>query len=439
MKQTRCSFTHDALISVTKKQCIRGLNRLNTPEIKRSLFTNIHCIMSGLALFTFKMPSLLQFDRQTRPEQPLALSLKNLFQIEEIPSDTYLRERLDVISPSIFRQCFTGIFALLQRSKILDHFKFLKDYYLISLDGTGVFSSKSIHCEHCCTKNHRDGTVTYHHQILAAALVHPEQKVVYPLAPEPILNTDGAEKNDCERNALKRWVKDFRREHPHLKTIIIADGLSSNEPFISILKEHKLSYILVCKEGDHKYLIDWLNAADREDKPTQTKEIKNGTQTYSYMLDVPLNASKDACRVNVVCLNETIKGKTTKWIWVTDLAVTLENVEEIAKGGRSRWKIENETFNTLKNQGYQFEHNFGHGRENLHTVFAHLMMLAFFVDQVLAAVNKRFQAVLDKYKAKYVVWEKMRAMLEMCILPDFETLYQSLVTRPPPMQLPSVL
>ena len=67
------------------------------------------------------------------------------------------------------------------------------------------------------------------------------------------------------------------------------------------------------------------------------------------------------------------------------------------------------------------------------------MMLAFFVDQVLAAVNKRFQAVLDKYKAKYVVWEKMRAMLEMCILPDFETLYQSLVTRPPPMQLPSVL
>ena len=191
--------------------------------------------------------------------------------------------------------------------------------------------------------------------------------------------------------------------------------------------------------GDHKYLIDWLNAADREDKPTQTKEIKNGTQTYSYMLDVPLNASKDACRVNVVCLNETIKGKTTKWIWVTDLAVTLENVEEIAKGGRSRWKIENETFNTLKNQGYQFEHNFGHGIENLHTVFAHLMMLAFFVDQVLAAVNKRFQAVLDKYKAKYVVWEKMRAMLEMCILPDFETLYQSLVTRPPPMQLPSVL
>ena len=74
--------------------------------------------------------------------------------------------------------------------------------------------------------------MTYHHQILAAALVHPEQKVVYLLAPEPILNTDGAEKNDCERNALKRWVKDFRREHTHLKTMIIADGLSSNEPFI---------------------------------------------------------------------------------------------------------------------------------------------------------------------------------------------------------------
>ena len=56
-------------------------------------------------------------------------------------------------------------------------------------------------------------------------------------------------------NALKRWIADFRREHPYLKGVIVADGLSSNEPFISILKEHNLRYILVCKESDHDYFF----------------------------------------------------------------------------------------------------------------------------------------------------------------------------------------
>ena len=149
-----------------------------------------------------------------------------------------MRERLDKIPASVTRQAFSNLFTLLQRSKTLENFQFFNDSYLISLDGTGVFSSQSVHCENCCTKHHRDGRITYHHQILAASIVHPDQKVVYPLAPEPIMKGDGDKKNDCERNASKRWVRDFRREHPHLKTIILADGLASNEPFISLLREH---------------------------------------------------------------------------------------------------------------------------------------------------------------------------------------------------------
>jgi hypothetical protein len=43
--------------------------------------------------------------------------------------------------------------------------------------------------------------------------------------------------------------------------------------------------------------------------------------------------------------------------WVTDLTITEENAPTLVAGGRARWKIENETFNTLKNQGYHFEHN----------------------------------------------------------------------------------
>ena len=115
-----------------------------------------------------------------------------------------MRERLDEIAPAVVRPAYTALFSVLQRSKILEQFRFFKDYHLISVDGTGVFSSNKIHCEQCCTKEHKNGTTTYHHQILEAALVHPDQKVVYPLCPEPIMKSDGMLKNDCERNALKR-------------------------------------------------------------------------------------------------------------------------------------------------------------------------------------------------------------------------------------------
>jgi hypothetical protein len=74
-------------------------------------------------------------------------------------------------------------------------------------------------------------------------------------------------------------------------------------------------------------------------------------------------------------------------------------VYELERAGWTRWKIENETFNTLKNQGYNLEHNYGHGNKNLCSVFGILMMLAFLVDQIQQACCKLFQAALIK---KYV-------------------------------------
>jgi hypothetical protein len=106
------------------------------------------------------------------------------------------------------------------------------------------------------------------------------------------------------------------------------------------------------------------------------------------------------------------KGKVTHFSWVTDISVTKDNVQELARGGRSRWKIENETFNTLKNQGYQFEHNFGHGYKHLSHVFGMLMFLAFLVDQVQQRCCGLFQAALKKMKRKLYFWNKLRTLFE---------------------------
>jgi hypothetical protein len=94
----------------------------------------------------------------------------------------------------------------LQRSKVLEQYVYYDDSYLLSVDGTGYFESNKIRCTSCCVKEHRDGSKSYYHQALGAVIVHPDQKVVIPLAPEPIINGDGASKNDCERNASKRLL-----------------------------------------------------------------------------------------------------------------------------------------------------------------------------------------------------------------------------------------
>src|SRR3990172_12730780 len=174
--------------------------------------------MSALALFGLKSPSLLQFDIE-REKKIIKHNLRTLYHVEDAPCDTYLRVRLDEVDPLFIRPAFTSVFSLLQRGKVLEDYKFLSKYLLFACDGTGMFSSESVNCDNCCEKHHKDGRVTYYHQMLSAVVIHPDQKEVFPLCPEPISKADGSAKNDCEQNAMKRLVADFQREHPRLEVI----------------------------------------------------------------------------------------------------------------------------------------------------------------------------------------------------------------------------
>ena len=339
------------------------------------------CLMSGLALFSLKYPSLLKFDHD-RAGEMIKHNLHSLFGIRQAPCDTYLRERLDRVNPTQLRGLFTILFSQLQRSKQLEPFHFMDNHYLLSVDGTGYFSSHHVHCDQCCIKHHRDGSITYYHQLLGAAIVHPDQSTVIPFAPEPILKQDGHKKNDCEREAAKRLLTEVRREHPHLKIIVIEDGLASNGPHINLLKSLNMRFILGAKPKDHTFLYDWV--AHSSVQHHEQTDKKGHQHQFKFINHIPLNDSHFDCEVNFLEYWETTpKGKVIHFAWVTDLALTPDTVYSMMRGARARWKIENETFNTLKNQGYHFEHNFGHGKENLPTVMAYLMLLAFFIDQIL--------------------------------------------------------
>jgi len=386
--------------------------------------------MSGLAVFGLKFPSLLQFDRSLS-EDTIRHNLGTLYGVDNAPSDTYLRERLEEIEPTDLRGAFTEVFSSLQRGKALEKYSFLDDSYLLSVDGTGLFSSKAIHCDNCCEKNHKDGSKTYYHQILGASIVHPDHREVIPICPEPIMKADGDTKNDCERNASKRLLSDFRREHPHLHVTILEDALAANGPHIRTIQELDMKFIIVVKPGGNSSLFEWLNGIDLEEYSFTDK--KGHTHKFRFYNGVPLNDANYDLEVNYVEYWEFKKdGDEEKQVyyntWVTDHFVTRMNVYDISRGGRSRWKIENETFNTLKNQGYYFEHNFGHGHKNLSTVFAMLMMLAFLIDQTQQMCCGLFQAAWGKLESKVRLWERLRGLFLFFLIDSWSDLFNALIS-----------
>jgi Transposase DDE domain len=395
------------------------------PEQRRCpSFPVADTLMAGLALFSLKDPSLLAFCSRA-----LDHNLRSVFGLQAIPSDTQMREILDEVPPKQIRPAFKDVFRQVQRGKILEDYVFLEGCYLVALDGVEYFSSQKVHCEHCLTRTHKNGTVSYYHQMLGAVIVHPDFSEVIPLMPEPIQRLDGQAKNDCERNAAGRWLKQFRKDHPHLPIIVIEDALSPNAPHIRDLRDYHAHFILGVKEGDHKHLFEQLEQRVEADQVgvVYEEDASGANRTWTFVNAVSINESNQEVLVNLLVYVELdAEGKTHTWAWVTDLTLREDNVQQVARGGRARWRIENETYNTLKNQGYHFEHNYGHGYKHLAEVFALLMMLAFLIDQVQQKCNPLFHKAWEKKGSKCALWETVRHLFASFEVASMAEIYQAI-------------
>jgi hypothetical protein len=263
---------------------------------------------------------------------------------------------------------------------------------------------------------------------MGGAIVHPDFKEVFPLMPEAIIKQDGHSKNDCERNAAKRFLQQVRRDHPDLPLIITEDGLSSNAPHIKALKAGNFRFILGVKEGDHAYLFNYVNTAHEAGQTTEYEQREGKIiHRYRFINQVPLNESNQDVLVNFLEYWEIKGDKVSHFSWITDFTLKKWTVGLIMRAGRTRWKIENETFNTLKNQGYHFEHNYGHGKKNLSVNFAVLMMLAFLIDQIQQRAYSLFQAVLKKQGSRKRLWEHIRALFYTLSFSSMEQIYRALL------------
>mgnify|MGYP001595466408 CR=1 FL=1 len=408
------------------------LRQIEDNRQKGKVKHSVHdCFMSGFAMMFFQDPSLLQFQKRLE-DATHNNNLRTLFQVQSIPKDTQMRDVIDEIDSKELEPVFEDFFRALQRGKHLESYRFMDDYYLISMDGSGYFSSDKISCPGCLWKESKSGKVRYEHQIVQAALMRPGKREVIPLAPEAVKNSDGEGKQDCEIEAGKRLVKKISRAHSKLKIIIVADSLYSKQPFIEGVNRERMSYILVAKPEDHKILMEWVGEQRKlgEVSRIEVKDIKGRLHIYEWINEVPLNGNKDTLLVNYLEYWLIDKGKVGYHnSWVTDIRISEQNVGELVRGGRCRWKIENEVFNTLKNQGYDIEHNYGHGERHLSMNFFLLNLLAFFAHQILELTDTLYQQCRMKFSSKRSMWNCLREVIRVLLFPDWQTLLKR-VLRP---------
>jgi hypothetical protein len=381
--------------------------------------------MSAFARFSLTSPSLLAFDKQRAED-----NWGTIYGITRAPGDTYMRETLDPVSPEALRPSCKSVFRPLQRGKALEDLVFLEGHDGVALEGTGYFSSPPIHCASCLQKVHRHGSIPSYHPMLGAALIHPDFRDVIPLMPEPIVKPDGKANNACERHAAKRFLAKLRQDPPPLQGLITEDSLRSTAPHLEPLHAYGCRDILGVQEGAQAYVFTQVQAAEEAGRVTYDERHDRAagvSHRCRLVHDVPLQASRADVQVNFIESWEIGPDQVQPCRWVTDWRVSKRNVYKLMRGGRARWQSEHEPFKTLQNQGYHFEHNAGHGEQNLSVVLATLMRLAFLVDQTQQRCGAWFQAVWTKRGSTRMLWERIRAWFYDDALESMRELLEALL------------
>lgn len=401
--------------------------------------------MAAFSVFFMQSPSFLSHQRSLS-ERKGRSNLETLFKNVQIPSDNQIRQMLDGVPASHFDPVFFRILSDIQSQDDFKHFKVLDGRVLIALDGSEYFSSYKINCPNCSTRKHRTGEVEYFHRLLAATIVAPGQNMALPLPPEFMSPQDGATKQDSEQKAAERWLLKHADGLAELKPVFLGDDLYAHQPFcLNVLKhnilKHNVSFIFTCKPSSHKTLYEYLDGIDPEAK-TITKPLPGkGSRTYSYtwLCDVPIKDGPDALNVNLISLQISDpkgKTKTLTHSYVTDIVPNASNIEELISCARSRWKIENETFNVLKNNGYNLEHNFGHGKETLAAVLVVLNLLAFSMHGACRLTSILWQEAEAVFSAKNRLFIDLWSLCKYHLFLSWAALLNTIVSGiPPPSSL----
>lgn len=398
-------------------------------------YSALDTALSGLACMFYQSGNMVNYQERMERKHHKN-NLQTQFGVVHTPKDNQMRKIIGSIPSAQFAPIFDDYLARLQRGKHLASYQFQKKY-LVAIDATEYYSSEAINCACCLTQTKRNGVVQYSHKALQPIICHPDKKHILPLMPEEIKNTDGTEKQDCEINAAYRLLPSIRSRHPRMSFIWLADSLYATAPFIQTILDAKEEYLFRVKQGDHKKLFKAIEKAPYES--LKTRNDSGTTIAHRWYKEIPLNGSTDitVTVIQAFAISMDKKGNqtsTTLGVWATNLDVNATTVASITKAARARWKVENECFNTLKNNGYDLTHNWGHVNGESFNFYI-LIMLAFYIHQILEMTDKLFHWCRSITRTFRQLWSELEVIFGMFLFESWEKMlcfYAEKREKPPP-------
>jgi len=288
------------------------------PDKRRGINTTYRIAdiaMAAFSVFFMQSPSFLAHQRHLREGHGRS-NCESLFGLSKIPSDNHIRDMLDPAAPALLYPVFAEVLAALEQSGGLHAFRRPGDHVLIALDGTEYFCSNKIGCAQCSKRLRANGKTEYYHAMLGATLVAPGHHHVVPLEPEFVSPQDGAEKQDCESRAARRWLAEHGRQYARMNPIYLGDDLFANQPLCEAVLAANGHFLFTCKPASHPLIQEYVTGVKL---PSHTVSVKRGrklfTHRFRWMSGVPLRDTKDALKVNWFEIGVSRKHPQRKERW----------------------------------------------------------------------------------------------------------------------------
>lgn len=372
-------------------------------------------LMAGIALFLFQQGSRNAFNNK-RQEAQFKKHYQKLFKLRLPHLDTVHRV-LCRLADEQLEHLKQGLVKTLLEKKVLHPYRLFKRHFVVAIDATGTMSFTERHCEQCLHQTSKTGKTTYFHNVLEAKLIAPNGFAI-SLATEWIANPVGAyDKQDCERAAFARLAATLKRLYPRLPICLTADGLYSYQGFFEICQAHGWAFILTFKDGNLPSvweevwaLLPLRPSQHRRERRHQGQALTE--QEFRWISDLDYHGHRLQWLECVETLTSRHRDEPTgsRFVHVTNLAVSAATVAMLSRTGRVRWKIENEGFNIQKHHGYALQHKYARVNWQAAKNYYQCLQIGHLINQLMV-LSTAFQPLLQAKMTLVHLWQAMMAFL----------------------------
>lgn len=354
-----------------------------------------------LALFLFKSESRNQYN-QYREDAQFAANYERLFGFA-MPHGDSVHNVMALLDEDQIEHIKHKMVQVLLQRKTFHRSRYRGKWFQVAIDASGVGSYPHKRDSQCLHRTSKTGKITYFHSVLEARLVTANGFSI-SIASQWIENPDNTDydKQDCERKAFTRLAAKLKKIYPRLPILILADGLYPYEGFFATCKANGWAYCVTFKDGNLPSVWEEVRSLlplQRANTHQEVRHLPNGESTQQAFRWVDAVAYQGHTLQWLACQETHITPttaadevsappKTTRFVHLTDLPVNRHNIAATSRSGRLRWKVENEGFNTLKNNGYEMEHQYARKSYRALKNYFQFMQMAHLIHQLMTLTTR---------------------------------------------------